>query len=112
MDILANPAPATKSKTVKPLEELPLPGVFRIQRTPATSPTVVHLTGPAARGVRVGAPMLRDLLDALVDAVQQSVRMRAEGRSRAGGPIPAWLDRAATFVVEIQAGSTQLVRPL
>jgi len=63
--------------------------------------TVVHLTGPAARGVRVGAPMLRDLLDALVDAVQQSVRVRAEGRSRAAGPTPAWLDRAAAFAVEI-----------
>ena len=72
------------------------------------SQTVVHLTGPAARGVRVGAPMLRDLLDALVDAVQQSVRVRAEGRSRAAGPTPAWLDRAATFTMEIQPGSTQL----
>jgi hypothetical protein len=53
--------------------------------------------------------MLRDLLDALVDAVQQSVRVRAEGRSRAAGPTPAWLDRAATFTVEIQPGSTQLM---
>ena len=53
--------------------------------------------------------MLRDLLDTLVDAVQQSVRVRAEGRSRAAGPPPAWLDRAATFTVEIQPGSTQLV---
>jgi hypothetical protein len=72
------------------------------------SQTVVHLTGPAARGVRVRASMLRDLLDALVDAVQQSVRVRAEGRSRTAGPTPAWLDRAATFTMEIQPGSTQL----
>lgn len=73
------------------------------------SQTILHMTGPAARGARVGAPMLRDLLDVLVDAVQQSVRVRAEGRSRAAGPTPAWLDRAATFLVEIQPGSTQLV---
>ena len=73
------------------------------------SQTILHMTGRAARGVRVDAPMLRDLLDALVDAVQQSVRLRAEGRSRAAGPTPAWLDRAATFSVEIQPGSTQLV---
>src|SRR5882724_6920955 len=71
--------------------------------------TIVHMTGPAARGVRVGASMLRDLLDVLVDAVQQSVRVRAEGRSRAAGPTPAWLDRAATFLVEIQPGSTRMV---
>ncbi len=72
------------------------------------SQIVIHLTGPAARGVRVRASMLCDLLDALVDAVQQSVRVRAEGRSRAAGTTPAWLDRAATFTMEIQPGSTQL----
>jgi hypothetical protein len=64
------------------------------------SQTILHLTGRAARGMRVDAPMLRDLLDALVDAVQQSVRLRAEGRSRAAGPTPAWLDRAATLIGE------------
>ncbi len=73
------------------------------------SQTILHLTGPAARGVRVDALLLRELLDTLVDAVQQSVRLRTEGRSRAAGPAPAWLAQAAAFSVEIQAGSTQLV---
>lgn len=71
--------------------------------------TTIHVTGPAAKGTRVHGPMLRDLLDTLVDAVQQSVRLRAEGRSRAPGSIPAWLEEAAAFDVELRKGSTQLV---
>jgi hypothetical protein len=69
----------------------------------------LRLTGPSARGVRVAGPLLRDLLDTLVDAVQQSVRLRMEGRSRASGSAPAWLERAASFDLEIRQGSTQLV---
>lgn len=72
------------------------------------SQTTIHVTGPAAKGVRVDGPMLRDLLDALVDAVQQAVRLRAEGRSRAPGSIPVWLEKAAAFDVELRKGSTQL----
>jgi hypothetical protein len=52
--------------------------------------------------------MLRDLLDALVDAVREAVRLRAEGRSRAPGTIPAWLEKASAFDVELREGSTQL----
>ncbi len=73
------------------------------------SACTLRLTGPSARGRRVAAPLLRDLLDTLVDAVQQSVRLRAEGRSRTAGPAPAWLTKAASFEVEIREGSTQLV---
>jgi hypothetical protein len=69
----------------------------------------VRLTGKAATGTRVDGALLRDLLDTLVDAVAQSVRMRVEGRSKAAGPAPTWLEKAAAFTVEIQAGSTQLV---
>jgi hypothetical protein len=72
------------------------------------SQTSIHVTGPSAKGVRVDGPMLRDLLDTLVDAVQQAVRLRAEGRSRAPGHIPAWLEKAAAFDVELRKGSTQL----
>jgi hypothetical protein len=57
----------------------------------------------------VSGPLFRDLLDTLVDAVQRSVRLRAEGRSTAGGPTPTWLEKAANFDVEVRAGSTQLV---
>jgi len=73
----------------------------------SVSQTVLHLTG-AAPTVGVDASTLRDLLDVLVDAVQLSVRMRAEGTSRLGGSAPAWLDRAATFTVWIPPASTQV----
>lgn len=72
------------------------------------SETIIHLTGPMAKGLRVDAALLRDLLDPLVDAVQQAVRLRMEGRSRAPGQLPAWLERAASFDVELRPGSTQL----
>jgi hypothetical protein len=72
------------------------------------SQTILHVTGPAAKGARVDAPMLRDLLDALVDAVREAVRLRAEGRSRAPGAIPAWLEKAAAFDVELSEGQAQL----
>jgi hypothetical protein len=70
----------------------------------------LRLTGPAARGPQLDATLLRDLLDALVHAVQQSVRLRVEGRSRGPGRLPAWLERASAFtLVDLQDGSTQLV---
>lgn len=72
------------------------------------SKTVLHLTG-AAPAARVDASTLRELMDVLVDAVQQSVRLRAEGSSHVGGQVPAWLDRAATFTVRILGGATQLI---
>lgn len=71
--------------------------------------TIIHVTGPAAKGTRVDAATLRDLLDGLVDAVQGAVRLRVEGRSRAPGYAPAWLEKAAAFEVELRRGSTQLV---
>jgi hypothetical protein len=53
--------------------------------------------------------LLRDLLDALTDAVEQTLRLRVEGRSRAHGRAPAWLERAGRFeLVAIESGSTQL----
>lgn len=72
------------------------------------SETIIRITGPSAKGLRVDASMLRDLLDPLVDAVQQALRLRTEGRSRAPGQTPAWLERAAAFEVEFREGSTQL----
>lgn len=79
------------------------------------SETTIRIEGPDAKGLRIDSTLLRDLLDPLVDAVQQSVRLRSEGRSRAPGTIPTWLAKAAAFDVEFRKGSTQLVllaRPL
>lgn len=66
------------------------------------------LRGPAATGLRVPAQLLRATLDVLVDAVEESVRLRVEGRSRARGSKPAWLEHAAGFEVELAVGSTVL----
>ena len=53
---------------------------------------------------------MRDLLDVLVDACLQVVRLSVEGRSTAQGKPPAWLERAATFdVVKLHEGSTVLI---
>ena len=70
--------------------------------------TTIRIVGRDAKGLRVGGAMLRDLLDPLVDAVQQSVRLRTEGRSRAPGAAPTWLAKATAFDVEFRKGSTQL----
>lgn len=68
------------------------------------------MTGPAARGVRIDAALLRDLLDVVVDGCQQVVRLNVEGRSIAHGKPPAWLERAATFeLVGLHEGPTVLV---
>jgi hypothetical protein len=72
------------------------------------SETIIRIAGPDAMGLRVNSGLLRDLMDPLVDAVQQSVRLRIEGRSRAPGSAPAWLTKAAAFDVEFRKGSTQL----
>lgn len=48
-------------------------------------------------GVLPGA-LVRDLLDAVDQGTRGAVRLRLEGRSRAGGgPAPAWANDAATF---------------
>jgi len=36
----------------------------------------IRLSGPGARGVRIGGTLLRGLLDVLVDAGQQAVRLQ------------------------------------
>lgn len=42
--------------------------------------------------------LVRDLLDAVDQGARGAVRLRLEGRSRAGGgPVPAWVADAATF---------------
>lgn len=55
------------------------------------------------------ARLLQATLDILVDAVEESVRLRVEGRSRARGSKPRWLERASAFDVEIAKGSTAVL---
>ena len=70
----------------------------------------IRLVGPSARGIRISADILKDLLIFLVQGAQEAVRLRLEGRSRAPGKPSAWIERAAAFdFVGLEAGSTQLL---
>ena len=71
--------------------------------------TRLRLTGPSAQGVRVSAQLLQATMEVLVGAVEESVRLRVEGRSRSRGSKPAWLSKAAAFEVELQRGSTAIL---
>lgn len=73
------------------------------------STLTVRLSGPAVCAVRVPAALLRDIGDAAVDAVQQSLRIRVDGRSQAVGAVPWWLEHVSAFDVGSRAGSTLLV---
>jgi hypothetical protein len=68
---------------------------------------IVHLRGKGGADVDPSqGPLLRDLLDLLVDGCQQATRLRVEGRSTAPGTTPGWLERAATFeVAKIRSGA-------
>jgi hypothetical protein len=69
----------------------------------------IHLKGPRAKGGRVPADVLRDLLAVLTEGTRRSLRLRLEGRSLARGPIPSWLGKAAAFdLVGLAEGSTVL----
>lgn len=71
---------------------------------------VIKVEGEAALGAKLSSALLRDLLDVLVDATRQTIRLRAEGRSTAPGTDPEWLIRAADFeVLGFEAGSTEIV---
>lgn len=63
------------------------------------------LGGHSARGID-HAPLLRDLLDLLVDGCQQATRLYIDGRSTAPGMVPSWLENAASFEVTAIHGHT------
>lgn len=70
----------------------------------------ITLRGDAAKGATVSAIVLRDLLDALIEGCQRSTRLHYEGRSSASGPIPRWLEAAASFdLQQLREGSTVIV---
>jgi hypothetical protein len=65
----------------------------------------LFLGGADARGID-HAPLLRDLLDLLVDGCQQATRLYIDGRSTAPGMVPSWLENAAAFEVTAIHGHT------
>jgi hypothetical protein len=69
----------------------------------------IRLVGAEARGARLEAGLLRDLLDLFSEGSQGALRLRVEGRSQAPGPRPPWLESAARLdFVGLGAGSTTL----
>jgi len=68
----------------------------------------IRLDGPGAKGLRVNAALLRDLLGLTIEGAQRALRLRTQGRSTAAGPLPGLIARAADFTVQIQEGSTVL----
>jgi hypothetical protein len=68
----------------------------------------VKLEGPGVRGTQVNGPMLRELLDVLIEGSQRALRVRTQGRSTARGTLPAWIAAATEFSVRIREGSTVL----
>lgn len=70
----------------------------------------IKLKGPGARGARISGALLADLMGLLVDGCQRAVRLRVDGRSAPGGPVPTWLQKASEFdVVGLREGSTELL---
>lgn len=48
------------------------------------------------------------MLDVVLEGSKRAVRMRTEGRSSARGPLPAWIEAAVEYSVELKPGSTVL----
>lgn len=59
----------------------------------------IRLSGPgvAADPQRLPGRLVSDLLEAVDRNAKGAVRLRLEGRSTAGGPVPGWVRRAARF---------------
>lgn len=69
----------------------------------------IELTGLDAAPGAIDAPMLRDLLDALIEAAGRALRLSVEGTSTRPGPQPDWIERSVQFtVLGLRKGSTVL----
>jgi hypothetical protein len=73
----------------------------------------LHFAGKGGADVDPShGPLLRELLDIVVDGCQQATRLRVDGRSTAPGTIPGWLERAASFeIVKIRPGELVMKSP-
>jgi hypothetical protein len=73
----------------------------------------LHFAGKGGAGVDPShGPLLREILDIVVDGCQQATRLRLDGRSTAPGMVPAWLERAASFeIVKIRPGELVVKSP-
>jgi hypothetical protein len=69
----------------------------------------IHLTGPRAKGARLSAGALRELLDTLLASARHAVRLRVDGRGLTGQP-PVWIERISEVdVLPLEAGSTNVI---
>jgi len=69
----------------------------------------LRLTGPRAKGARLSALAMRDLLDAVINGARHAVRLRVDGHGLTGQP-PSWVERISDLeVLPLQAGSTLVI---
>lgn len=66
----------------------------------------IELRGAGATGTVVNVAALQAVLRVVVDGSQQAVRLVAQGRSRARGALPRWIEKATEFELQICEGST------
>lgn len=68
----------------------------------------VRVEGAAAHGTRIGARALKDILELTLEGSRRALRLRTQGRSTARGALPAWIEQATRYDVELVGGSTVL----
>lgn len=74
---------------------------------------ILHIVrNETSRAALRHGPLLRALLDALVEGCQQATRLRVDGRSTAPGSLPGWLEDLSFFeVVGIEQDQVVLTAP-
>ena len=68
----------------------------------------IILNGPAASGAEFDVTMMGALLNTVDEAVQGSLRLIIEGRSRTSGPAPKWLRDASNMNASVSGSCTLL----
>ena len=69
----------------------------------------ILLNGPGASGNEFDVAMMGALLNTVDEAVQGSLRLTIEGRSRSSGPVPKWLRDASNMNATVSGSCTLLV---